>query len=71
MYRPPARQMSDNELDAELRELFAKWDDLRKDLEESGGMSGSPGEWLVERMDEIEAEKSRRLDKRLSNPGGK
>jgi hypothetical protein len=56
-----ARQMSDNDIDTELRELFAKWDELQKDLDESGGMSGSPGEWMVERMDELEGEKSRRL----------
>ena len=56
-----ARQMSDNDIETELRKLFAKWDELQKDLDESGGMSGSPGEWMVERMDELEGEKSRRL----------
>ncbi len=56
-----ARQMSDNDIETELRKLFAMWDELQKDLDESGGMSGSPGEWMVERMDELEGEKSRRL----------
>jgi hypothetical protein len=63
----PARQMSNDEIESEIGELIAKWDDLRKDLEESGGMSGSPGEWMVERMDELETERLRRDAARTVN----
>lgn len=55
-----AREMTDAELLAELNVLGRKWDDLRAALEESGGASGSPGEWIYERMGEIETEQRRR-----------
>lgn len=58
MLQQPARLMSDESITAEIEELAAKWDDLRRELE---GMSGSPGEWMIERMDELETEKRRRL----------
>lgn len=56
-----AIDMSDDEITNELGELSAKWGDLRKELEECGGHSGSPGEWMVERMDELETERVCRL----------
>lgn len=52
-----AKNLTDAELVSELKSVEAKWDDLRKNCD---GMSGSPGEWMVERMDEIDAEQKRR-----------
>lgn len=52
--------MSDADLAAELTYREKEWDDLRDALEECGGMSGSPGEWLAERMDALEHEQRRR-----------
>lgn len=45
------------DLIAELYRCRAEWDELRADLE---GVGGSPGERLIERMDEIETTLSRR-----------
>jgi hypothetical protein len=56
----PASKMTDSQIAIELKKLEREWDDLRDDLEESGGMSGSPGEWLYERMNELETEQKRR-----------
>jgi hypothetical protein len=41
-------------LEEELARLRSKWDDMRNSDEELGG--GSPGEWIAERMDEIDVE---------------
>lgn len=53
--------MTDDELKAERIDLETQWDDLRWSIKESGGMAGSPGEWIVERLDEIRAELTKRL----------
>lgn len=53
----PARQLTTKQIRLELDELDDQWKQFRKDLE---GMSGSPGEWMVERMDELETELKRR-----------
>lgn len=53
----PASALSDEEIAAELDELGKKWDASFADDE---GHSGSPGEWMVERMDELETEQRRR-----------
>ena len=45
-------------LSAELAEMRTRFDAFRNDLDE--GMAGSPGEWMVERMDELETELKRR-----------
>ncbi len=51
--------MTDAEIAAELSQLESAWDAFRHpDFE---GHSGSPGEWLVERMDELNTEVQRRL----------
>jgi hypothetical protein len=52
--------MTDAELAAEDVRLGEQWVALREALEECGGASGSPGEWLYERLDEIETEMKRR-----------
>jgi hypothetical protein len=56
----PATLMSDILLHAELKRLETWFDHVTEQLRNSGGASGSPGEWLVERMDEIETELKRR-----------
>ena len=51
--------MTDAELKSELASLVAEWDELHSDPDDEGH-GGSPGEWLVERMGEIEHEQKRR-----------
>jgi len=53
-----ANEMTDDAIAAELKKLGKEWDDFRADLE---SMPGSPGEWMYERMDELETEQRRRL----------
>lgn len=53
----PARQLTTKQIRLELAELDDQWEQFQKDLE---GMSGSPGEWMIERMDELETELKRR-----------
>lgn len=53
----PAKRMSDAAIATELRSLGKQWDELRQDHE---GHGGSPGEWMVERMGELEQEQKRR-----------
>ena len=52
-----ASVLTDEEIKRELSDLAAKWDESRDDDE---GHAGSPGEWIVERMDELETEQKRR-----------
>lgn len=52
-----ASAMSTEAIEAELDQLDKRWSSFRDGLE---GMSGSPGEWMVERMDELETELRRR-----------
>lgn len=53
----PARYLKTEQLQRELRSLQEKWDELRSD---DTGHGGSPGEWIWERMGEIEHELKRR-----------
>lgn len=53
-----ARQLTDDQLTSELAKLEQEWDEFFRDLD---GMAGSPGESMAERMDEIRAEKARRV----------
>lgn len=52
--------MTVRQINDELNVLEAKFREMREELE-GGGMSGSPGEWMVERMGELETEMRRRL----------
>jgi len=56
-FKTPCAAMSETQLDAEDSELDAVWKCVVAD--EEGG-AGSPGEWVVERSGEIDAERSRR-----------
>ncbi len=53
-----ARMMTDAEIASELESLGKKWDAFRDSDDEGHG--GSPGEWMVERMGELETEQKRR-----------
>lgn len=53
----PARHMKDEAIARELSRLEKKWAALRSG---DDGHGGSPGEWMVERMDELETEQRRR-----------
>lgn len=58
----PASQMTDAAIAKELDTLEKEWDEFRSgDDDDYGG--GSPGEWMVERMGELEQEQKRRLHK--------
>lgn len=52
----PARECTDDELHTELIAICHKWD-RGEYCQERGG---SPGEWIVERIDELETEFRRR-----------
>jgi hypothetical protein len=53
----PATGLTTKQIGDELDVLEQKFRDMREGLE---GMSGSPGEWMVERMGELETELGRR-----------
>ncbi len=50
-------KMSIDQIHAELTALDIRWEGFHQSCD---GMSGSPGEWMVERMDELETELRRR-----------
>ena len=52
-----AKNMTEKQIGEELFELEQKWSNLDREG------SGSPGEWIVERMDELDTELKRRLGK--------
>lgn len=54
-----AKAMTDKEIARELVELGKRWNSFRAGVEDEG-MSGSPGEWMIERMGELETEQKRR-----------
>jgi len=60
----PASELTDAELVSEEYRLGILWDSIRDDDE---GHGGSPGEWVYERLDEIEAEQKRRATWRLGD----
>lgn len=51
----PVAAMSKSGIEAELHELAAKWDSMDREG------SGSPGEWIIERIGELETEFQRRV----------
>jgi hypothetical protein len=61
-YRRPANTLTDREIATEIDWLNVQLDELFDAMEESGGRSGSPGEWITERLGELEAEVERRLE---------
>lgn len=60
--RLPAKHLTDAELIVEQTRVEKLWDSLHEPDEdgEISGRGGSPGEWMVERMDEIATEQARR-----------
>lgn len=57
MTQKPAKQLTTRQIRLEIADLGQQWDEFRKDLD---GMSGSPGEWMIERLDELWTELKRR-----------
>lgn len=58
-----ASQMTTEEIRKEHDLLSRKWDDLFTEYDNEGGHSGSPGEWLWERLGELEQELKKRGEK--------
>lgn len=54
-----ARDMTDAAIAAEIDKLGKKWDKFRAG--DCDG-SGSPGEWMIERLDELEHEQKQRAE---------
>lgn len=59
----PVRDMTLDEMRVEHARLVKLWDDLRSDPE--AGRGGSPGEWMIERMGEIESRLMSEFGRRL------
>jgi hypothetical protein len=55
----PAKRLTDAEIVSELTTLGEQWDAFRIGVDDDYG-GGSPGEWMVERMGELETEQKRR-----------
>jgi len=56
-----ARAMTDEELAAEQKKLGDEWDEFQRRLsKDDEGWGGSPGEWMSERMSELDTEQARR-----------
>jgi hypothetical protein len=55
----PAKALLDHEIAHEIRRIGKEWDDMFADPDFEGH-SGSPGEWMVERLNELETEQERR-----------
>lgn len=58
-WRIPARDLNDDELAAHKADMHRRIDDFFSD-DEFEGHGGSPGEWMFERLNEIETEEKRR-----------
>lgn len=50
------QRMTNAQIEQELELLAVEWEETRRDCEGAG----SPGEWIWERMDELETELERR-----------
>jgi hypothetical protein len=61
----PRMRMTDRELSMELKRLECLFDQARSAEE---GRGGSPGEWIWERMQELETEKKRRGQAKKRRP---
>jgi len=66
--RRPVAQITEAALADDLAALIHEFVELHMGLEESGGMAGSLGEWMVERMDEIETELRKRRTQTAVQP---
>jgi len=67
-HQKPASTLTEAALTDELAVLGREWDEFRAGLDEDGGMAGSPGEWMVERMDELETELRKRRARKKVQP---
>jgi hypothetical protein len=55
--------MSTQEIRSEFELLSKKWDDLFTKYDDEDGHGGSPGEWIWERLGELEHELKKRGEK--------
>lgn len=53
----PVTGMTDAEIKEQIADLDRRFIDLRSNCD---GMSGSPGEWMIERLDELRTALARR-----------
>ena len=51
--------MTDDQIAAEMKRLGDEFDDMHSDPDFEGH-GGSPGEWMIERIDELKTERRRR-----------
>lgn len=58
-----ASKMSTKEIRSEFELLSKEWDALRTKYTDEDGHGGSPGEWLWERLGELEQELKKRGEK--------
>ena len=63
----PAKSLLDYEIEREIAATGALLDSMFSDPE-TDGHCGSPGEWMIERLDELETEKARRLRSASAKP---
>lgn len=59
-WRKKATTLTDAEIKHDLLAFENHFCEFRREVDEDGGMAGSPGEWMYERMSELETEQSRR-----------
>lgn len=59
--RQTATALTDDQLAAEIKRYSRMWSDLRDDPDFEGGRMIPPGEWLIDRLTELEAEQERRM----------
>lgn len=57
--RTPATNLTDEQITSEIDRIGKLWDESRNDPEFEGH-SGSPGEWMIERLMELETAQRRR-----------
>ncbi|HYX22396.1 MAG TPA: hypothetical protein VFA98_16250 [Thermoanaerobaculia bacterium] len=55
--------MTTKEIRGEIELLSKEWDALRTKYDHEDGHGGSPGEWIVERLGELEHELGKRGEK--------
>lgn len=66
MHKRDVVRLTDSQIEDELAALGKLFEDSRSDGE---GHGGSPGEWMVERMGELETEQKRRVPQRRRKGG--
>ncbi len=58
----PAKDLTDDQIRSEIERIGKLWDDMMSNPEFEGH-GGSPGEWMIERLMELETARDRRAAK--------